>query len=448
MVRDLLPGPANDNLELDDGTLVPMIEDAIAVDRPRPRVSSFSTLASSSDRYPASVRLDVFTQVPHAFGWLTEQRPVATVLGTELDLRLFNYRDTTPLRAGQVDDSPYGGGAGMVLRVDVVAAALDAIYGDEPPGSRDCADAPGAPARSGARRGARRRAGDRSALLAVRGLRRTDRRPSLHRRGLDRAVRPLGRRAAGDGARRRDRAAGCRAHLRTGRGRTRASARRSTAESSTRTTRARRSSEGWEVPEVLLSATRATSTAGGPSRADCEVPYERHRGSSGRRASGRARPLGAATRCAPEARPPVSPPEPPTLVRSHPARTSWAPPAGSAARPSRRRSTPPPADDPAGGYGWPMPDGRTAGERRRVVPASPRARRASAAASRATLAESRRPAHARSPERASGHDRLGRHDRRGDRDRPAREGLRRQPVPDSVVIDGADAALLAACGRV
>lgn len=29
-VKDLLPGPANDNLELDDGTLVPMIEDAIA----------------------------------------------------------------------------------------------------------------------------------------------------------------------------------------------------------------------------------------------------------------------------------------------------------------------------------------------------------------------------------------------------------------------------------
>ena len=60
---------------------------------------------------------------------MTEQRPVSTVLGTELDLRLFSYRDTTPLRAGQVDDTPYGGGAGMVLRVDVVAAALDAAYG-------------------------------------------------------------------------------------------------------------------------------------------------------------------------------------------------------------------------------------------------------------------------------------------------------------------------------
>jgi tRNA (guanine37-N1)-methyltransferase len=78
------------------------------------------------------LRIDVFTLVPHAFGWLTEQRPLASVLGTELELRLLNYRDTTPLRSGQVDDDPYGGGAGMVLRVDVVAAALDAAYGGSP----------------------------------------------------------------------------------------------------------------------------------------------------------------------------------------------------------------------------------------------------------------------------------------------------------------------------
>ncbi|MDX6411066.1 MAG: tRNA (guanine37-N1)-methyltransferase [Gaiellaceae bacterium] len=78
------------------------------------------------------MQIDVFTLVPHAFAWMTEQRPVATVLGGELDLRLFSYRDTTPLRAGQVDDDPYGGGAGMVLRVDVVAAALEAAYGGVP----------------------------------------------------------------------------------------------------------------------------------------------------------------------------------------------------------------------------------------------------------------------------------------------------------------------------
>ena len=79
------------------------------------------------------MRIDVFTLVPHAFAWLTEQQPIAGILGTELELRLVNYRDTTPLRAGQVDDEPYGGGAGMVLRVDVVAAALEALYGDAPP---------------------------------------------------------------------------------------------------------------------------------------------------------------------------------------------------------------------------------------------------------------------------------------------------------------------------
>jgi tRNA (guanine37-N1)-methyltransferase len=74
------------------------------------------------------MQIDVFTLIPHAFSWMTEHRPLAGVLGAELDLRLWSYRDFTPLRAGQVDDEPYGGGAGMVLRVDVVHAALEAVY--------------------------------------------------------------------------------------------------------------------------------------------------------------------------------------------------------------------------------------------------------------------------------------------------------------------------------
>jgi tRNA (guanine37-N1)-methyltransferase len=78
------------------------------------------------------VRLDVFTLVPDAFAWIRERRPLAAILGRELELRVFNYRDSTPLGAGQVDDDPYGGGPGMVLRVDVVAAALDAVYGGVP----------------------------------------------------------------------------------------------------------------------------------------------------------------------------------------------------------------------------------------------------------------------------------------------------------------------------
>jgi tRNA (guanine37-N1)-methyltransferase len=75
------------------------------------------------------VRIDVFTLVPEAFAWMTERRPLAAVLGSELELNLLSYRDFTPRRAGQVDDAPYGGGAGMVLRVDVVDAALEAVYG-------------------------------------------------------------------------------------------------------------------------------------------------------------------------------------------------------------------------------------------------------------------------------------------------------------------------------
>lgn len=76
------------------------------------------------------MQIDVFTLLPHAFSWLTEQRPLAGVLGGELELRFLNYRDYTPLSGGRVDDEPYGGGAGMVLRVDVVCAALEAVYGE------------------------------------------------------------------------------------------------------------------------------------------------------------------------------------------------------------------------------------------------------------------------------------------------------------------------------
>jgi tRNA (guanine37-N1)-methyltransferase len=78
------------------------------------------------------LQIDIFTLIPKAFEWMCERRPLAAVLGGALELRVFNYRETTPLSARQVDDEPYGGGAGMVLRVDVVAAALDAVYGGAP----------------------------------------------------------------------------------------------------------------------------------------------------------------------------------------------------------------------------------------------------------------------------------------------------------------------------
>jgi tRNA (guanine37-N1)-methyltransferase len=78
------------------------------------------------------VRIDVFTLFPEWFDWFETQRHVRNALDQGSELRRFHYRDTTPLTGGQVDDAPYGGGAGMVLRVDVVDAALKGAYGDPP----------------------------------------------------------------------------------------------------------------------------------------------------------------------------------------------------------------------------------------------------------------------------------------------------------------------------
>jgi tRNA (guanine37-N1)-methyltransferase len=88
------------------------------------------------------VILDLFTLFPNHFDWFLAQRHVSNVLAGGTELRFRNYRDTTPLSGGQVDDSPYGGGAGMVMRVDVVDAALEEAYGSDRDGVRKIALAP------------------------------------------------------------------------------------------------------------------------------------------------------------------------------------------------------------------------------------------------------------------------------------------------------------------
>lgn len=80
------------------------------------------------------MRIDVFTLFPDWFGWFAAQRHVANATAAGLDLDAVDLRASTPLSAGQVDDTPYGGGAGMVIRVDVVEAALAARYGSGRPG--------------------------------------------------------------------------------------------------------------------------------------------------------------------------------------------------------------------------------------------------------------------------------------------------------------------------
>ena len=78
------------------------------------------------------MKIDIFTLFPEWFDWFASQRHVQNVLAAGSQLDRVSYREHTPLSGGQVDDTPFGGGAGMVLRVDVVDAALRAHYGLDP----------------------------------------------------------------------------------------------------------------------------------------------------------------------------------------------------------------------------------------------------------------------------------------------------------------------------
>src|ERR687897_3557880 len=76
--------------------------------------------------------VDVFTLFPGWFDWFRGQRHVANALALGHSLECVDPRATTPLSGGAVDDTPFGGGAGMVLRVDVMERALRARYGVNP----------------------------------------------------------------------------------------------------------------------------------------------------------------------------------------------------------------------------------------------------------------------------------------------------------------------------
>ena len=77
------------------------------------------------------MNVDVVTLFPDWFEWFRTQRHVANALAAGSTLTTINPREHTPLGGGQVDDAPFGGGAGMVLRVDVIDATLSAHYGGD-----------------------------------------------------------------------------------------------------------------------------------------------------------------------------------------------------------------------------------------------------------------------------------------------------------------------------
>ncbi|MFH1834082.1 MAG: tRNA (guanosine(37)-N1)-methyltransferase TrmD [bacterium] len=86
-------------------------------------------------------RIDIFTLVPEAFGWFLLQHPVSTAIESgAAAVGVHNIRQYSALPHHEVDDSPYGGGPGMVTRVDVVAAALEGVFGEPAVEVRDTRD--------------------------------------------------------------------------------------------------------------------------------------------------------------------------------------------------------------------------------------------------------------------------------------------------------------------
>ncbi len=91
-----------------------------------------------------SLRIDVVTLFPQSFpGPLAESIPGRALARGLADLRSQDLRQWGLGRYRAVDDAPYGGGAGMVLRPEPIAAALDALRG--PDGFAVLLDPGGAP---------------------------------------------------------------------------------------------------------------------------------------------------------------------------------------------------------------------------------------------------------------------------------------------------------------
>lgn len=80
------------------------------------------------------MRVTVYTLFPHLIeAWRSEALVGRAVARGLLQLEARDLRRFAGNRTGRVDDAPYGGGAGMVIRVDVAAAAIAEARADDPP---------------------------------------------------------------------------------------------------------------------------------------------------------------------------------------------------------------------------------------------------------------------------------------------------------------------------
>ena len=74
------------------------------------------------------MKIDILTLFPNMFeGFLTESIIKRAIDSKKVEINLINFRDYTPLKNGQVDDTIYGGGAGMLIRCEPIFECIDKI---------------------------------------------------------------------------------------------------------------------------------------------------------------------------------------------------------------------------------------------------------------------------------------------------------------------------------
>ncbi len=74
------------------------------------------------------MRIDILTLFPESFEPLKQSIIGRAVEKNIIDINLINIRDFSKDKHKKVDDTPYGGGAGMVIRPDVVYDAYKSVY--------------------------------------------------------------------------------------------------------------------------------------------------------------------------------------------------------------------------------------------------------------------------------------------------------------------------------
>lgn len=74
------------------------------------------------------MKIDILTLFPEMFEGFINTSIIKRAIEKEIiEVNLINFRDYSPLNNKQVDDTPYGGGAGMILRCEPIFECLDSM---------------------------------------------------------------------------------------------------------------------------------------------------------------------------------------------------------------------------------------------------------------------------------------------------------------------------------